>query len=55
MQKRRFGKKFVVTMALLCCLSVQTLAAENPYRGYSFDYWGEAQQNPNGYSTHRCV
>lgn len=55
MQKRRFGKKFVVTMALLCCLSVQTLAAENPYRGYSFDYWGEAQQNPNGYSTHTVI
>ena len=43
------------TIALLCCLSVHTLAAENPYRGYSFDYWGEAQQNPNGYSTHNVI
>lgn len=51
MRKQRFQRVILAAVSLLCCLSLPVLAGENPYEGYNFDYWGEAQENPNGYKV----
>lgn len=55
MRKKHFWRVLLAAVSLLSCLLFSVSAEENPYNGYNFDYWGQAQQNPNGYKVERVT